>query len=431
MKALVNASLFDFERFRPGRYVLFDDRIRAVGPMEAFPGADEVYDCAGGLTLPGLVLGHTHIYSAFSRGWVTPFAPKSFRELLEQLWWKLDAALDLDAVCASGLYAAVRFAQNGVTTAIDHHAGGAVRGSLAALRRAVVEEGGLRGVFCFETSERFPLADCIAENVEFAGQKSSRCAGLFGMHALMTLSDASLARIARESGELPIHIHAAESEEDEQVSLRETGRRIVPRLLDAGLLRPGSILAHGVHLDETELTLLEGQDIYMALNPTSNMNNGVGLPDVRAFAAHGLRCMLGNDGMGFGLARDVQNLAFGLRLREGDPTAVPFGLLARLLRAGYDCAGRQLGCRLGRFEAGYEADMQFLPYIPPTPMDAENIWGHVFYGLFDDFRPRDVWCAGRAVVQDGHSVLDEEAVCARARENAARVWRRIDKGETD
>jgi len=102
VKALTHAVLFDFETYRPDSWVLFDEVIVATGPMETFPGADEVIDVAGAWVMPGLVAAHTHFYSAFARGWVTPVSPTSFAELLEQLWWKLDAGLDLEAVAFSG-----------------------------------------------------------------------------------------------------------------------------------------------------------------------------------------------------------------------------------------------------------------------------------------------------------------------------------------
>ncbi len=68
MKALTHANVFDFDTYQPDRYVLFDDQIQQVGPMAAFPGAEEETNCTGGLVIPGLVVGHAHIYSTLSRG---------------------------------------------------------------------------------------------------------------------------------------------------------------------------------------------------------------------------------------------------------------------------------------------------------------------------------------------------------------------------
>ena len=46
---------------------------------------------------PGLVCGHHHLYSALARGMpAPPRPPHDFLEILEQVWWRLDAALDLE-----------------------------------------------------------------------------------------------------------------------------------------------------------------------------------------------------------------------------------------------------------------------------------------------------------------------------------------------
>lgn len=433
LKALTNAALFDFDTYRENCYVIFDGQIRAVGPMTDFPseshrfgGTVERFDCAGGVVLPGLVCGHAHIYSTFSRGWLTPFHPANFRELLEQLWWKLDAGLDREAVFASGLVSGLGFIRSGVTTVIDHHASGRdIRGTLGLLKRAVCDESGLRGVFCFETSDRFPVGDCIAENVEFAKEHDSTHAGLFGLHASMTLSDETLRRVAEADASLPVHVHVAESAEDEEACERGHGCRIPERLDAFGLLRPGSLLAHCGHVDARDYDLLRRRGVRIALNPSSNMNNGVGLPDVPAFRKAGLPCLLGNDGLGYGMAREMQNVVFAMHHRAQSPVAFGFDGLRQLLREGYDYAGGLLGCRLGRFSPGFEADMLFLPYDPPTPLTDDTVWGHFFYGMLENFAPRTVWRGGKTLLRDGRPLADEAAIDRNAREVSAKLWERL------
>jgi cytosine/adenosine deaminase-related metal-dependent hydrolase len=222
MKAFINATLYDFESFRENQYVLFEDEIIQVGPMDKFPGADEITDAIGCVLMPGLLNAHAHIYSTFARGMSVPFDPKSFQDILDQLWWKLDAKLDKESVYYSGLVSACECIQNGVTTVIDHHASGLyIKGSLNELKRSVCDEMGLRGIFCFETSDRFDIDECIEENIEFASHKSERCAGLFGMHASLSLSDDTLRKISQKTGDIPVHVHAAESIEDEDDCIKK------------------------------------------------------------------------------------------------------------------------------------------------------------------------------------------------------------------
>src|SRR3954468_6223129 len=63
-----------------------------------------VVDCSGKLIVPGLVVGHTHLYSALAVGMPPPKrTPNNFVEILEEIWWKLDRSLDEDAVFMSAL----------------------------------------------------------------------------------------------------------------------------------------------------------------------------------------------------------------------------------------------------------------------------------------------------------------------------------------
>ena len=104
MKAIINADIYDFHSYRKNQYVLYgkdgSTQIEDTGPMEDFNGlgVDEKIDAKGALLMPGLVIGHGHIYSAFVRGLSLPFRPETFTQLLEQLWWRMDAGIDLETV---------------------------------------------------------------------------------------------------------------------------------------------------------------------------------------------------------------------------------------------------------------------------------------------------------------------------------------------
>jgi cytosine/adenosine deaminase-related metal-dependent hydrolase len=426
MKALTDANLFDYDTYKENQYILFDKEIIATGPMSEFTGADTIYNCQNSLVLPGFVLGHAHIYSTFARGWLTPFNPNNFRQLLEQMWWKLDAGLNLEAIYHSALVSGMEYIKNGITTVIDHHASGKdILGSLTQLKSGLCDDMGLRGVFCFETSDRFSIDKCIEENLTFGAKKNHQYAGLFGMHASLTLSMDTLDSVAKASGSMPIHIHVAESIEDQIDSMSKYGKRVVERLDQYGLLRPGSILSHCIHLEDKELEILSEKDVFIALNPSSNMNNGVGLPNYKAMKDQGLKCILGNDGLGFNMARDMLNFVFAMNHREMDATAVSLQDLQQVLRNNYDYAERILGCALGRFEKGYKADFISVPYTPPTEMNEQNAMGHFVYGICDGFRPKNVWCNGEIRLMNYEVQANETLINESARKIANKLWEEV------
>ena len=98
------------------------DRIAERGRSLSERGGEERLELAGALVLPGLVNAHTHLYCALARGMPGPSAPpRSFLEILERVWWRLDRALDAEAIELSALAGAIEAALSGTTLLVDHH----------------------------------------------------------------------------------------------------------------------------------------------------------------------------------------------------------------------------------------------------------------------------------------------------------------------
>ena len=236
-------------------------KIREVGLaadlQERFPQA-EFIDARGKLIMPGMINTHMHLYSTFARGMdAKSKPPKCFRDILEGLWWKLDKQLTLEDVYYSALVPLIDCVKTGTTTIVDHHASPhAITGSLNTLAKAA-QEVGVRAAFCYEVSDRdgeHNAQEGIKENADFAAACKSRSdamvAGLFGLHASLTLSDKTLA-LSREAAQgCGFHVHVAEGIEDLQDSLAKSGLRVVERLNKFGILGPKTIAAHCVHVDD-------------------------------------------------------------------------------------------------------------------------------------------------------------------------------------
>ena len=182
-----NATVITFDqenRLLPDGAVRFSGaQIDAVGAtaelLERYPD-DEHWDAHGLLLMPGQICAHTHFYGAFARGMYIPGPPaKDFPEILQNLWWKLDKALDLDGVGASAEVCLADAIRHGTTTLIDHHASQtAIDGSLDVIADAVAQSG-LRACLCYEVTDRDGSAAAqagIRENVRFAeaGGKGER-----------------------------------------------------------------------------------------------------------------------------------------------------------------------------------------------------------------------------------------------------------------
>jgi len=421
----------------PSGYLLLEgDRIAATGsgPAPEVGGAERI-DAGGRLVTPGLVNAHAHLYSSLARGMPLPhFSPRSFREILDQLWWKLDRALDLDTVYQSALVGAVGHLRCGVTALFDHHASpAAITGSLSQLKRAISQVG-LRADLCYEVTDRGgerEREEGIAENVRFAREEreGGHFAAHMGLHASFTLSDEALARAGEAAAplELPFHIHLAEGKEDPLDALHQHGVRTAERLDRFGILTEGTLLIHGVHLAGAELALLAQRPASVIHNPRSNMNNAVGAAQVGAMLARGVRVGIGTDGFGCDIVGELLAARLLAHHVTGDPTAVGDPALLSLVHHNYALAERAFGVPLGKLAPGYAADLVVWDYDPPTPLDAGNLLAHLLFGSINEgLRPWAVIVGGEVRLREGQVLgLDETAALATARGAAERLWARV------
>ena len=429
MNALVNVRIYDYEHYIESGYVVFDEHILEVGEMKDFKDKGyNVIDGKGQLLLPNFVCAHSHIYSIFARGLVLPFNPKNFQEILDQMWWKLDKEIDDPITYYSGIAAGSEFLLNGVTTIIDHHASGTeILGSLTSLRKALDNTLHLRSILCFETSDRYPVDQCIKENISFANRyHTNHVGGLFGMHASMSLSNETLKKVSRKLKELPIHIHVAESDMDEADSEAKYGTSIITRLDKYHLINKDSLIVHGVFLSDEELDIIKARGAYMVVNTTSNLNNAVGITDIKKFLDKGIPVMIGNDGLSSSMAIEYQNAMYLTHLKNSSPTAMHIGHIKDIINNAYVYAGRRLDIKLGKIAKGYVSDFMLVGYTPFTEMNESNAFGHIFYGLFPNFRPNDVYVDGKRLVKSGELVskkVKQELIESRKYSNT--LWRRV------
>ncbi len=434
-----NAVLADpFGTFMERGYLIIEgDQIVTVGAGAApdTSGA-EVIDAQGKLLTPGLINAHGHLYSSLARGMpLRGFSPKSFREILEGLWWKLDRALSLEDVYISALVGGIWHIRRGVTTIFDHHASpSAIEGSLSEIKRAVVGKLGMRADLCYEVTDRGGKErrdQGIAENVRFAKEdmESGRVAVHFGLHASFTLSDESLekAQAAAEPLGLPFHIHLSEGKEDPVDSLQKYGMRTAERLDRFGILTEGTLLAHGIQLSGAELELLSQRPVSIIHNPRSNMNNAVGAAQVTTMLSRGIKVGIGTDGFGCDILGELLVARLLAHHTAGDPTALGDKDLLAILGHNYELAGKFFGLPFGRLAKGYAADLVIWDYRPPTPLNRDNLLSHLlFAGISEGLFPDTVLIAGAVRLRDGgFTDVDELEIMAKARAAAEALWKRV------
>jgi putative selenium metabolism protein SsnA len=397
--------------------------------------AKRIIDGSGKLVYPGLVCSHHHYYSGLSRGVMAKVGPTpDFVSTLRNLWWLIDRALDEESVYYSGLICCMDAIKSGTTAVIDHHASPSyIKGSLATLRKSF-EEVGLRGMTCYEVTDRNGLKgmeDGIEENIDFAKlidsekktqKKPYLVEAAIGGHAPFTIPEDGLKEMRRAVEETGrgIHLHVAEGAYDVSYSHLHFNKDIGRRLADHGLLDSRSLLVHGIYLSDEDIKLINEADAYLIHNARSNMNNNVGynvnLPKYKNLA-------LGTDGIGANMFEEFKFAFF--KHRDSGGSMWPDSYL-KFLANGNDILERNFGEKYGSLEAGYKADLVIADYASPTPLAAENIAGHITFGMTST-DVQTVLINGKLVLEDGEFPFDASKLYAEARKATKRVWENIDK----
>ena len=437
MKTIIkNVNLYDFVNYRKDQYIIFEDTIIEIGNMKNYKRPDceaDIYDLHGQTMLPGLINCHEHLYSAYILNYAphSNRRPTTFAEILQQIFWKLDGALDIETSYQSAKCMLPDRVKCGVTTVFDHHAAGKeIRGTLNALRQGFVEEGGLRGIFAFETSDRFPIDQCIDENISFYEECKKRAdgksAGMFGLHATISLSDNTLAQVNEAIGKIPIHIHVGESIQEEHESEYKYGKRSVERLLDSGIVKPNSLFAHCCNINEREAYLMGQNHIHAVLNPLSNVNGANGIPDFRCLERNEVPTIFGTDALSANIADVWVHAGYLFHLKDQNTWWFDYEKMIKCIRESYEFASLHLGVKLGRFEVGYKADIFSIEYIPQIPMSENNLMSHVFANMLTYLHPKNLWCDGKLLMKDYITIYDEEKLYYETRETGAKLWTELE-----
>jgi len=390
--------------------------------LAAKPG-DLVTDLSGRIVTGGFVISHTHLYNTLTRGAPPPAdPPRSFREMLEKIWWKLDRALDERTIELSAKVGAAEALQCGVTTLVDLHSSPAfVEGSLSAVRRGI-DSIGLRSVLAYETSDRNgkPVRDAALRETEAflkAGQ-TSRCRAMVGGHASFTLDQDSLAAMVELSRRynVGVHLHVAETPEDELDCRKRFDKGVMERLLEAGVIGPRSLLVNGTHFAWEDLSLAQQNGVWLIHNPRSNMHHAVGYAPAGKFGA---RKALGTDGLSYDLLGEVQFAYF-----KANEAGAPINPLLWMI-GGQRLATETFGLPMGPLEHGAAADLVVLDYPFPTFLNDQTLPDHLAFGLrsahVDSVMVDGAWRLWARQILS----LDYDALRAKSAETAGYLWTRM------
>ncbi len=353
--------------------------------------------------LPGLVNLHTHAAMTLLRGLADDLP--LMRWLNERIWPAEARHMSPGFVHDGTLLACWEMLRGGITCFNDMYffpeaaaAAAKAAGIRAALGITVIE---------FPTAYASDAADYLSKGL--ATRDALRDEPLLSFciapHAPYTVSNRTFERIATLSDQLdlPVHIHLHETREEIAESIRQHGMRPLARLQRAGLVGPGLIGVHAVHLEPDELSLLAEHGCRIAHCPTSNMKLASGIAPVAQLAAHGVGIGLGTDGAAsnnrLDLFREMRHAALLAKAATEDATVLPAAAVLRMATLeGATALGLQH--EIGSLEAGKAADLCAVRLDDWTIQPCVDPVSHLVYAAGRE-HVSHTWVAGRLRIRDG------------------------------
>ena len=413
-----------------GAVVVADDTIVAVGEETALRERYSDHERRTfDLVAPGLVGGHVHSVQSLGRGVADDAA---LLDWLFEAVLPMEAAMDAEATRAAAELGYLECLGSGTTTVVDHlsvnHAAEAfeaaietgIRGRLGKVLMDQRSPDGLRE----ETQAGLDESEALIR--EYHGAADGRIRYAVTPRFAVSCSEACLRgcrRLADRYDGVTIHTHASENEDEVATVETDTGMRNVDWLDEVGLTGPDVTLAHCVHTDEHERTLLAETDTVVTHCPSSNMKLASGIAPIDDYLDRGITVALGNDGPPCNNTLDpfteMRQASLLRKVDARDPTRLPASTaVAMATENGARAAGFE---RIGRLESGYKADVIGITTDRTRATPVHDPLSHLVYAAHGD----DVVFAmvDGTVRYDGgeHVGIDAAAVRERATRHAERI----------
>lgn len=376
-----------------GAIAIEGTQIKEVGAYEVLKEKykdAEYIDADGKVIMPGFINAHHHIYSAFARGLSIPGnRPSNFLEILEGTWWRIDRNLTLQQTYYSAVATYLECIKNGVTTVVDHHASyKEIKGSLFEIAKAA-KEIGVRTCLAYEISDRDgeeKMKEAVEETFDFIHlveqTKDTMLKCMVGMHASFTLSEETITYCKKKNEhKAGYHIHVAEGEYDDLHCQEQYGCSVVERLNGLGLLNDKTIAGHCIHISDTDMDILKETNTTVVHNPESNMANAVGCPNVLKMLEKGILVGLGTDGYTNDMLESVKVANLLQKHNSKDPNRGFLEASQLLFGNNAKIASKLFEVSVGVLKKGAVADVIIVDYTPYTPMNEDNVDGHILFGM--------------------------------------------------
>ena len=408
----------DFHVYLDGILAVKESQIVYVGQenQEILKQANQIIDYQGAWIMPGLVNCHTHSAMTGLRGIRDD---SNLHEWLEDYIWPAEAEFTPDMTTKAVKEALTEMLQSGTTTFNDMYNpnGVEIEKIYEAVKASKMRCYFSPTLFSSETEttdETIARTRAIIETIK--GYQDPNFKVMVAPHSPYSCSrellETSL-NLAKEKN-IPLHIHVAETQEESGIILKRYGKRPIAFLDELGYLDHQAVFAHGVELNEAEITRLADSRVAIAHladsrvaiahNPISNLKLASGIAPVVQLQKAGVPVGIATDSVASNNNLDMfeegRTAALLQKMKSGDASQFPIETALKALTIE---GAKVLGMEdeIGSLEVGKQAD--FLVIQPQGKIHLqpqENMLSHLVYAVKSSDVDH-VYIAGEQVVKDG------------------------------
>ena len=398
----------DFHVYLDEILAIKESQIVYVGQekQEILNQAEQLIDYQGAWIMPGLVNCHTHSAMTGLRGIRDD---SNLHEWLNDYIWPAEAQFTPEMTTKAVKEALTEMLQSGTTTFNDMYNPNGV--DIEKIYEAV-KASKMRCYFSptlfssdVETTDE-TIAKTRAVIGTIKGYQDPNFKVMVAPHSPYSCSrellEASL-NLAKEE-DIPLHIHVAETKEESGIILKRYGKRPIAFLDELGYLDHQAVFAHGVELNEAEITRLADSQVAIAHNPISNLKLASGIAPIIQLQKAGVPVGIATDSVASNNNLDMfeegRTAALLQKMKSGDASQFPIETALKALTIE---GAKVLGMEdeIGSLEVGKQAD--FLVIQPQGKIHLqpqENMLSHLVYAVKSS-DVDDVYIAGEQVVRAG------------------------------
>ncbi len=372
-----------------GHLLIRGNRIAAMGPDISNPGVPEL-NVENLVIVPGFIQTHIHMCQTLFRNLADDL---ELLEWLSERIWPMESAHTPDSLRTSVQLSLVELFKNGTTTVLDmgalHHAG--------VIFEEMVRSGirGFSGKVLMDTEPpyyRQNTAENLAQSEHLIqtwhGAANGRIGYALAPRFVLSCSDALWdgVRDLSEKYHVFVHTHASENKRETELVKTQTGLGNIEFFAHKGLASPNLLLAHCIWVSETEMNLLQENDIKVLHCPSANLKLGSGFAPVPQYLQRGINVSLGSDG-----APCNNTLSIFQEMRLAALIHKPrYGVKSITAQDVVDMAtingARALGLEdeIGSLEVGKKADLVILNLNKVNTIPADNVYSQLVYSAHTD-----------------------------------------------